>query len=171
VVLDERLADAQLALIDTFLDGGNTLPVDLRDKLCKGMCTDEATLYADLIERIAKMEYARKYKELTNAQKAGGTIAIVAIVVEATIKKPEDASASWPHVGDLKTASDKLKIKYLREGGQTRHIAPRPLQLLARTAPRAEGRSLLACSFVACTAHCRCRSPRTHCHYRTHCRC
>ena len=112
VVLDERLADTQLALIDTFLDGGNTLPANLRDELCKGMCTDEATLYADLIERIAKMEYARKYKELANEQKADGTVAIVAIVVEATIKKPEDATASWPHVGDLKTASDQLKIKY-----------------------------------------------------------
>ena len=112
-ILDEKLADEQLALIDTFLDGDHSLTASLRDDLCKCMCVDEATLYADLIERIAKMEYSRKYKELAAAQKRDGTVAIVAVIVEATLTKPAGATAGWStQVTHLKSAADKLKIKY-----------------------------------------------------------
>ena len=73
VILDAKLEDATLALIDTFLDGDNALPAETRDSLCKDMCVDEETLYAELTERIAKAEYSLKYKALVAEQKSDGT--------------------------------------------------------------------------------------------------
>eukprot|EP00966_Prymnesium_polylepis_P013054 300874-Prymnesium_polylepis.1 len=61
------------------------------------MCVDEATLYAELIERIAKAEYSRKYKLLVSEQKTNGTIAIVTIIATSVLTKPANAPASWPH--------------------------------------------------------------------------
>eukprot|EP00900_Chrysochromulina_parva_P020660 jgi/Chrpa1/3227/Chrysochromulina_OHIO_Genome00013808-RA len=52
------------------------------------MCVDEATLYADLIERIAKAEYSKKYKALVSDQKSDGTFAVVAINAALKLKKP-----------------------------------------------------------------------------------
>jgi hypothetical protein len=56
-LLDAKLEDATLSLIDAFLEGDNMLPAATRDDLCKEMCVDEKMLYADLTERIAKAEY------------------------------------------------------------------------------------------------------------------
>jgi hypothetical protein len=56
-LLDDKLEDAALSLIDAFLEGDSTLPATMRDSLCKEMCVDEKTLYAELTERIAKAEY------------------------------------------------------------------------------------------------------------------
>jgi hypothetical protein len=57
-LLDAKLEDATLSLIDAFLEGDNALPAATRDTLCKEMCVDDKTLYAELTERIAKAEYA-----------------------------------------------------------------------------------------------------------------
>jgi hypothetical protein len=111
VILDAMLEDATLSLMDAFLDGENTLPDEMRNKLCKAMCVDEATLYADLIERIAKAEYSKKYKALVSDQKSDGTIAVVAIIAALKLKKPANATASWPHVTQLKELAKVLKIK------------------------------------------------------------
>ena len=62
------------------------------------------------------MEYARKCKELANARKADGAIAIVAI--DASLRPPSRSPRMhWPRGrtcdGRSKDrASDKLKIKY-----------------------------------------------------------
>ena len=117
-ILDNEIADATLSLIDVFIDGENALEDELRDRLCAKMCVDEATLYADLTERAAKMEYARKYKLLVAEQKADGTIGIVTAVCKEVLSKDANAPlpvplpATWPRVIELKSAAGKLKIKF-----------------------------------------------------------
>ena len=75
------------------------------------MCVDEATLYAELIERIAKAEYSKKYKALVSEQKSDGTVAIVAIIAASKLEKPANAPASWPRMKELKELATVLKIK------------------------------------------------------------
>ena len=117
-ILDARLEDGTLSLIDSFLDGDNALPNQLRDELCEEMCVDEATLYAELIERIAKAEYSIKYKALVANQKSDGTADIVATIAysvynsSSDLTKPANAPPSWPRVAELKEVTKKLKIKH-----------------------------------------------------------
>ena len=92
---------------------------NLRDELCKGMIVTvwmrRYTLRRP--DRAHCQDGVRAQVQRARQRSEGGwghRHRCHRFVVEATIKKPEDALASWPHMGDLKTRRPihKLKIKY-----------------------------------------------------------
>ena len=114
--LDHLLAST--ALLDTYVDKGNSLPDALLTALENDLHAPREVILYSLAQQAAKDEHARKYKALVDRQKRDGTEKDVAGIVKHVVGRPSDARSNWPYIDSLRAALKKLKVKYDAKKGK-----------------------------------------------------